>query len=139
MPSLTVIALFGGIPSVDSGVLAVSGTVPIPVASEPADEDPDEDEDDDPLVEEPDELEEPVDDEEDPVELVEEDDVELAACVCCNAFWIPAVRAELARVNASWLAMLARPLDKLVIAELIAEITESLFASDWSRDCDWFQ
>ena len=106
----------------------MSGTVPIPVASEPADEDPDEDEDDDPVVDEPDELEEPVE-EEDPVELVE-DDVELAAWVCCRALWIAAVSALLARVNASWLAMLARPCDSLVIAELIVVITASLFVRD---------
>jgi hypothetical protein len=116
VPSLTVIALFGGIRRVDSGVLAVSGTVPIPVASEPADEDPDEDEDDDPLVEELDELEEP-----------EDDPVELADWVCCSSLWIAAVSALLVRVNASWLYILARPLDKLVIAELIVVITASLF------------
>lgn len=32
LPALTVIVLFGGIPRVESGVLAVSGTVPIAVA-----------------------------------------------------------------------------------------------------------
>jgi len=68
--------------------------------------------------------------------LVEEDDVELADWDCCSAFRIAAVSALLARVNASWLAILARPLDKEVIAELIVEITASLFVSDC---CDWFQ
>lgn len=119
MPSLTVIALFGGIRSVDSGVLAVSGTVPVPVASEPA------------VVEEPDELEELEDPEDDdPVELVEEDEVEPPDCACCSSLWIAAVSALLVRVNASWLDILARPFDKEVIAELIAEITASLFAVD---------
>ena len=66
----------------------------------------------------------------DPVELVEEDDVEPPDCACCSSLWIAAVSAVLVRVNASWLAILARPLDKLVIAELIVEITASLFASD---------
>jgi len=138
VPSLTVIALFGGIPSVDSGVLAVSGTVPIPVASAPADEEPDEEEDDDPDVEVPDELEALVEDDDDPVELGE-DDVELADWVCCRALWRAAVSAVLARVNASWLYMLARPCDSLVIAELIVVITASLFVSDCSWDCAWFQ
>ncbi len=119
VPSLTVIALFGGIPSVDSGVVAVSGTVPVPVASAPAD------------VEEPDELEELEDaEDDDSVELAEEDEVELPDCTCCSSLWIAAVSALLVRVNASWLDILARPLDKEVIAELIAEITASLFAAD---------
>lgn len=125
MPSLTVIALFGGIRRVDSGVLAVSGTVPIPVASEPAEfEEPDE-------LEEPDGPEDPEEDgEDDPVELAEEDAVEPPDWDCCNALWMAAVSALLVRVNASWLAIRARPLDKVVIAELITEITASLFASD---------
>jgi len=35
--------------------------------------------------------------------------------------------------------MLARPAAWLVSAELITEISASLFASDWLRDCDRFQ
>jgi len=133
VPSLTVIALFGGIRSVDSGVLAVSGTVPVPVASAPVDveetdglEGPEEDEDEDG----DDDEDEDEDEDEDAVELVEEDDVALADWVCCRALWRAAVSALLVFVNASWLAMPARPFDKLVIAVLIAEITASLFASD---------
>ena len=123
VPSLTVKAVFGGIRRVDSGVLAVSGTVPTPVASEPAEEGPDEDE------EEPDELDDLEEDEDDdPVELAE--DEEPADWLCCSAFWMAAVRAVLVRDNARWLAMLARPCDKLVIAELMTVITAALLASD---------
>jgi len=38
VPSLTVIVPFGGIRRVDSGVLTVSGTVPVPVAGAGVDE-----------------------------------------------------------------------------------------------------
>lgn len=132
MPSLTVIALLGGIRSVDSGVLKVRGTVPVPVAREPADdEEPDEFEE----LDEAEELEDVEDD--DPVELAEE--FEPADWVCCSALWIAAVSAVLVRANASWLAMLDRPLDKLVVAEPIDEISASVLASDWERDCAWLQ
>ena len=76
MPSLTLIVPFGGIRSVDSGVLVVSGTVPVPVARLGAE-----------LLEEVEALDEPdVPDEEDDdeLELPDDDEVELPV-VDCNA------------------------------------------------------
>lgn len=114
VPSLTVIVPFGGIPRVSSGVFNVSGTVPVPVAGTGLDE-----------FERPAELEElELEDEggdADAVGLLLEDD---RSSLCMAAVsWV------LTRVNAVWLAMLARPFAWLIIAEPIAEISASLCAS----------
>jgi hypothetical protein len=85
----------------------VTGAVPVAVAGTAA-------EPDDP--EEPEEVEES-DEGDDEVELFE------ASRLC-----IAAVNWVLTRLNAVWLAMLASPLPKLVSAELMAEITESVAA-----------
>lgn len=100
-----------GIPRMDSGVLMLSKAVPVPVAGE---------------AEEPDELEEG--DEE-----VEFDDVELVSpdkmlCIAADSW-------ELTRFKAVWLAILARPLPRLVCAVAIALITE-VVAAVW-LSLDW--
>lgn len=97
-------------PSVDNGVFAVTGTVLVPVAGAGA------------------ELE--LDDvPEDDVELVDEDEelLEEPLRTCC----IRAVSWDFVRVNASLLAMLARPLPRLVSASCMTVMSES------SADCAW--
>jgi hypothetical protein len=99
VPSLTVIAPSAGIPRVNSEVLAMSGTVPVPVAGEP--EEPEE-------PEELEELEELELEEEDAFESLDDDAVELPALpeiALCSA----AESAVLTRFKAVWLARLARP------------------------------
>lgn len=108
-----------------SDVPLVSGTVPTPVAGpeiaplSPGLVDVDvlePDADDDPDV--PDE----------PLELPVDVPVEP-----CRAPCRAADRALLVRSRAVWLAMEARPCDRLVIASLITPINAALDASDWLR------
>lgn len=54
-------------------------------------------------------------------------------------FWMSDVSSVFTRFNAVELAMLARPLPKLVSAELIAEMTELVADSELSSLCCWFQ
>src|SRR5580658_1681471 len=117
VPSLTVMTPFGGMPSVNSDVPAVSGTVPVPIAgvatagAAGADAlDPDDD-----------------------VELEELVGDELPDWVCCNSLWIAAVSAVLVRLSAVWLAMLARPWVRLVMALPMAVISAALAV--WVCDC----
>jgi hypothetical protein len=100
VPSLTVITPWAGIPRLDSGVLVVSGTVPVPLARELEG------------LEAVEEL--------DALEPLDEDD----ACFDRVAIWL------LTRVRASWLAMLARPVAMLVMAESAAAIAASVLESD---------
>ena len=152
VPSLTVKVPDGPIPRLASVVLAITNTVPVPVAGPlkesvgvKAVKEPDE------VgavkLDEVDELEEvPLDD----VPLDDEDDEppsrldsvlpdEELPSLCCKAVWMAAVSAVLVRANASWLARLARPEASLVIAEPIADISESLSDNDWLWDDAWFQ
>ena len=110
----------GRIPSIDSEVLAVSGTVPVPVAGAP-----------DVLPEEPLDPEEPADD-----DAVDEDDDEVSDVPPeFSTFSIAAYNSVLVRFRAVWLAMLAKPLPKLVSAELMALITESVAEVVLSSAC----
>ena len=102
-----------GIPSVSSEVLVVSDALPVPVAGE--------------LValeelEDPVELE-PDDDEDDPVEAL--DDGKAVSPKDCRALCTAAESWELTRFKAVSLAMLERPFDRLLSAELITSISES--------------
>jgi len=111
-PALTVMEPPAGIPRMDSGVLMLSKAVPVPVAGD---------------AEEPDELEE--DDE----EVVEFDDDEFVSpdkmlCIAADSW-------EFTRFKAVWLAILARPLPRLVCAVAIALITEVVAAVSLSLDC----
>ena len=123
VPSLTEIVPFLGIPSVNSDVEAVTGTVPVPIAGEPEELVPGEAE----LAGEAEEA----------VALFEEDDASPEDD--CSTLCAATVKAAFTRFNAVWLAMLAMPLNWLVITEPIAEIRASLLASDWSRCCALFQ
>src|SRR5580704_11003349 len=99
--------------SVDSEVLMVSGTVPVPVAGAP-----------DVLAEEPlDSDDDALDEEDDEVSDVPPD---------FSTFSIAADNWVLVRFSAVWLAMLAKPLPKLVSAELMALITELVAAVELS-------
>jgi hypothetical protein len=114
-PALTVIVPPGRMPRLDSEVLAVSGAVPVPVAGAP-------------VVEE---LDEELED--DPVELVGDDDEPLS--ISC----IAATSCELTRLSASPLAMLALPLDSVVIASPMALISDVLALAAELCDCDCCQ
>ena len=105
LPVPTVIVPPGRIPSVDSEVLVVSSAVPVPVAGAP-----------DVLAEEP------LDP--DDVAVDEGDDDVSEVPPEFSTFWIAAVNSVLVRFRADWLAMLAKPLPKLLSAELMALITE---------------
>jgi hypothetical protein len=107
-PALIVTVPPALIPSVDNDVLVVSGAVPVPTAGEAEDPELGEDED-----------------EEEPV------GVELPDSTLC----IAAVNSEWTRFKAVSLAMLAKPLPKLVSAELIAEISASLADKDAASLC----
>jgi len=110
-------------------VLVESGTVPIPVAGEGLEELEEPEEPEEPELEEDEDALAPLDDDDD-VELPELPEIAL-----CSA----AESAVSTRSKAVWLAMLARPVAKLVIAEPISVISASLVARDWSRAVDWFQ
>ncbi len=105
----------GRIPSVDSGVVVVSGTVPVPVAGV-GDEAALDDVPEDDVVE-------PVADELVVVELPE---------VPCSTACMADVNCDFVRVNASPLAMLARPFPRLVSAEAMTLISEA--SADWAAD-----
>jgi hypothetical protein len=109
-PAVTVIEPPAGMPRFASGVLIDSVAVPVPVAG--AGEDSEEDDDEEPL------------------ELADDEPV-----LPDKMFCIAAVNWELTRSKALWLAMLASPLPKLVSAELMALITESVAAVLLSSDC----
>jgi len=113
LPVPTVMVPPGRIRSVDSEVLMVSGTVPVPVAGAP-----------DVLAEEPlDSDDDALDEEDDEVSDVPPD---------FSTFSIAADNWVLVRFSAVWLAMLAKPLPKLVSAELMALITELVAAVELS-------
>jgi len=142
VPSLTVIVLLPGIPRVNKDVLGDNGTVPVPVAGEAETLDELEELGEAEGLEEFDELEEldeldevELDDDEDAVERLDDE----VPCTDCSALCTAAVSWLLTRSKAVWLAMLANPLDRLVIAEPITEMSASLCASDWSRAVAWFQ
>jgi hypothetical protein len=110
VPSLTVKLPLVKKPRPNSDVPFVSGTVPVPVAgalttgaAAALDED------------EADEV----------VELVDDDAVELAD-VGFSAPCTAAVSAVLTRVRAVWLAMLAKPVDSVVVAPNIWSMTAEL-------------
>lgn len=100
-PAPIVIVPPARIPRSDRGVLIESAAVPVPVAGDG------------------DELEE---DEEDAPEELDDDEPVLPF----KMSWIAADNWEWTRLRAVWLAMLARPLPKLVSAEPMALITESV-------------
>jgi hypothetical protein len=124
LPVVTVIAPPFGMPRVKREVPDESGAVPVPVAGvgEVGAVEVDELELDEPELdaverlelEEP-ELDDPVDEVESPVADCKADCTAAESCV-------------LTRLNAVWFAMLARPVDKFVIAELITLITASVCA-----------
>lgn len=122
VPSLTVTVPLAGIPSVNSDVLAVSGTVPVPLAA--AGEELE--------FAAPEELAE--DEEEEPVEPLDDDDDE-APDSDCSALWTAADSALLTRFKAVWLAMLDRPFDKVVMAAPIDEISASSADDTWLWAC----
>jgi hypothetical protein len=106
---------------VSKDVLAFSGTVPVPTAGAPVVED-----------EPPDELE--LLDEEDVLELLAEELVPVVSVVAEpplmdeSALCTAEVSWVLTRLSAVWLAMLARPADKVVEAPNIELMTASLCA-----------
>ena len=107
------------IPRLDSVVPVVSGVVPVPLAGAA-----------DVLAEEPLDPEELDDD------AVDEDDDEVSDVPPdFSTFSIAADNSLLVRFRAVWLAMLAKPLPKLVSAELMALITESLAVLVFSFSC----
>ncbi len=123
VPSLTLMVPVVGIPRVNSEVLVVSGIAPVPVAGEPKKweevKKPD-------GLEEPEELELEEDDDEDALEPLDDDELPDEDC---SALCTAVDSSVLTRFNAVWLAMLARPLAKLVMAEPIVVISVSVFAS----------
>ena len=125
VPSLTVMLPSAGIPRVKSEVAGVSGTVPVPVAAEPVEAELAELEE----VEELDELDVEDVEDGDAVDPLDDDVVELPE-TDWSALCTAAVSSVLTRFRAVWLAMLAKPLDKLVSAEPITDMTLSLSVSD---------
>jgi hypothetical protein len=101
-------------PSAVNGVLVVNGAVPTAVAG---------------LADDP----EPVDDDE------PDDDVPDVVEFPVSTLCIAAVNWELTRSSAAPLAMLAKPLPKLVSALAIELINESVAASEEESLCCWFQ
>ncbi len=120
VPSLTVIAPVATIPKVTKDVLALNGTVPVPVAGSGAEDGPDvDDEFDD-------------EDEEDEPELVWDELVLLEPPVTeASALCTAALSWELTRLSAVWFAMLAKPADSEVEALNILLMTALLCACDW--------
>jgi hypothetical protein len=103
----------GRIPSVDRGVFAVTGTVLVPVAG---------------VGEELDFDDVPEDD----VELAgDEESLEEPPSIC----WMRAVSWDFVRVNASLLAILARPFPRLVSASCMTVMSESSADCAWLCDC----
>lgn len=123
VPAVTVIVPPERIPRLDSGVLVVTGTVPVPVAGvgEVLDVPEEEEEAEELAVE-------PLDDEE--LELLEED---CSACCTSAEIWL------LTRFNAVWLAMLARPFTSLVSAVPMVLISDASALDAWLCACAWLQ
>lgn len=112
VPSLMVILPFLTIPKASSEVLVVTDAVPVPVAGKGAGAGFDE------LVELADE---------DPVAPFDDEPV---VPVPLSTFSTAADSSVLTRLSAVWLAMLARPVARFVMAEPIALMTEAVLASD---------
>jgi hypothetical protein len=120
-PALTWKSSLARIPRLDSDVPVVSRAVPMAVAGVGAElED----------AAEPDALE--AADVEDPV-----DDVELPEG--CSKLWTSEISWELTRFKAVLLAILERPLDRVVIALPITLINESSADTVWFWACAWLQ
>lgn len=127
-PVPTVIVPPGRIPSVASEVLVVSGTVPVPVAGEP-----------EPVAVPAGEAVEPeLDVELDDVPLDPAGDEELPD-EDCNTCWTIAEIWLLTRLRAVWLAMLDRPLDRLVSAEAMTLISAASAEEAWLCAWAWVQ
>ncbi len=119
VPSLTVIVPFAMMPSVNSEVLAVSGTVPVPIAGAarvgavldvPDELELGEEEDDD--------ADEVLDDEVVSPVLLEPPLMEASALCTAAVSWV------FTRFRAVWLARLAKPLDSVLEAPNIALMVE---------------
>ena len=110
---MTVIAPLARIPRVYRDVLAVSGTVPVPIAGAPVVEDELELPDELALLDDEDVLELLVD------ELVLLDPPLMESSALCTAD----VSCELTRLSAVWLAILASPADRVVEAPNIELMT----------------
>jgi len=130
VPSLTVTVPLAMMPSVNSEVLAVSGTVPVPTAGAAAVE-----------------LDVPVEfegeDEEDEEEALE-DEVVLSVLLesplrDARALCTAAVSWVFTRLRAVWLARLARPDDNVLDAPNIELMTESLCVLDDASLEAWLQ
>jgi hypothetical protein len=126
VPSLTVIVPLARIPSVKSDVLVLSGTVPVPLAGVVIVGDELE------LVDEPVLLDEDVLLVEEPV-LLEPPLSEFNASCTAEVSW------ELVRLRAVWLAMLARPADKVVEAPNRLLMTVLLSCCCWLLCAALFQ
>jgi hypothetical protein len=123
-PALTWKSSLARIPRLDSDVPVVSRAVPMAVAGVGAElED----------VAEPDALE--AADAEDAVEVPV--DVELPEG--CSKLWTSEISWELTRFKAVLLAILERPLDRVVIALPITLINESSADTVWFWACAWLQ
>jgi hypothetical protein len=139
VPSLTVNVSVATMPSVNSEVPAVSGTVPVPIAGAPV-----------VLVEldVPDEFE-LEDGEEDDADDEPPDDVEAVLLEPVVPLELPSIDARadctaadswlLTRLRAVSLAMLAKPADSVVDAPNIALMVESVCAVDDAELAAWFQ
>ena len=114
-PAPTIIEPPAGMPRVDSEVLVVTGAVPVPIAGDV--EEPDVSDE----LEAPDEHE-PGDDEDVVAALDDDNDVSPRDC---SALCTAAESWELTRVKAVSLAMLDRPFDRLLSAEVITLMSES--------------
>ncbi len=120
VPSLIVIVPFLTIPSVSSDVPVASGVVPVPVAG--AAEEAEEPEPAAPELE--------LAEGDEPLESLEDDEPLVPPEVPLSALCTAAESSVLTRFRAVWLAMLAKPVERLVMAAPSVEITWSLFASD---------
>jgi hypothetical protein len=129
VPSLTVIVPLAMMPSADSGVLAVSGAVPVPIAGAAA------------VAEElalPDVPEEEDDDVLDDDELVLVVPLEVPS-IDASALWTAAVSCVLTRFSAVWLARLAKPLESVVDAPNIELMSESVCDTEDELLAAWLQ
>jgi hypothetical protein len=134
VPSLTVIVPFAMMPSVNSEVLAVSGTVPVPIAGAArvgaALDVPDEFELGE---EEEDDADEVLDDEVVSPVLLEPPLMDASALCTAAVSWV------FTRFRAVWLARLAKPLDSVLDAPNIALMVESACAVDDASLDAWLQ
>jgi hypothetical protein len=127
VPSLTVTVPLAMMPSVNSEVLAVSGTVPVPTAGAAAVE-----------------LDVPVEFEGEDEEEALEDEVVLSVLLesplrDARALCTAAVSWVFTRLRAVWLARLARPDDNVLEAPNIELMTESLCVLDDASLEAWLQ